>query len=298
MHQFLKCILGMKLYMFRTVPLSIIRSVSLYTQQCYMSYNFADSLWTVQCNFQNLTFMWPCIMINSYNKTNQMHQFLKCILGMKLYMFRTVPLSIIRSVSLYTQQCYMSYNFADSLWTVQCNLQNLTFMWPCIMINSYNKTNQMHQFLKCILEMKLYMFRTVPLSIIRSSSPYTHSNVICHTGFLDSLLWHIPLLCVQWRTADVQKNCPKHVEFHSKNKFEKLVHLVGFIVRINYVRFNSAAELVRQNYVRRGRKRSRLIVEKGRCTHTVQSFPQRIARDVCLMRIKFQHCGFTCFGLL
>jgi len=23
----------------------------------------------------------------------------------------------------------------------------------------------------------------------------------------------------------------KHVEFHSKNKFEKLVHLVGFIIR-------------------------------------------------------------------
>ena len=30
-------------------------------------------------------------------------------------MFRTVPLSIIRSFSLYTQQCYMSYRFADSL---------------------------------------------------------------------------------------------------------------------------------------------------------------------------------------
>jgi hypothetical protein len=28
---------------------------------------------------------------------------------MKLYMFRTVPLSIIRSFSLYTQRCYMSY---------------------------------------------------------------------------------------------------------------------------------------------------------------------------------------------
>ena len=35
---------------------------------------------------------------------------------MKLYMFRTVPLSIIRSFSLYTQQWYMSYRFADSLW--------------------------------------------------------------------------------------------------------------------------------------------------------------------------------------
>jgi len=25
-------------------------------------------------------------------------------------------------------------------------------------------------------------------------------------------------------------NCPKYVEFYSKNKFEKLVHLVDFII--------------------------------------------------------------------
>ena len=31
---------------------------------------------------------------------------------------------------------------------------------------------------------------------------------------------------------DGQGNCPKHLEFYSKNKFEKLVHLVGFIRRI------------------------------------------------------------------
>jgi len=30
---------------------------------------------------------------------------------------------------------------------------------------------------------------------------------------------------------DGQRNSPKHVEFHSKNKFEKLVHLVGFVIR-------------------------------------------------------------------
>jgi len=46
-------------------------------------------------------------------------------------------------------------------------------------------------------------------------------------------VWLIPLLCVQWKTADDgQRNCPKHVGFYSKNKFEKLVHLVGFIVGI------------------------------------------------------------------
>jgi len=42
------------------------------------------------------------------------------------------------------------------------------------------------------------------------------------------------LLCVQWKTPDDgQRNCPKHVEFYSKYKFEKeLVHLFGFIVRM------------------------------------------------------------------
>ena len=44
-----------------------------------------------------------------------MHPFLIFILGMKLYIFRTVPLSIIRTFSLYTQQWYMSYRFDDSL---------------------------------------------------------------------------------------------------------------------------------------------------------------------------------------
>jgi len=62
-----------------------------------------------------LTFRWPCIAINSCNKTNLMHRFLKFIFYIKLYMFRTIPLSNIRSSSLYTQQWYMSHRFADSL---------------------------------------------------------------------------------------------------------------------------------------------------------------------------------------
>jgi len=38
---------------------------------------------------------------------------------------------------------------------------------------------------------------------------------------------------------DGQMNCPKHVQFYSRNEFEKLVHLVGFIIRIlNSVNFN------------------------------------------------------------
>jgi hypothetical protein len=61
--------------------------------------------------------MWPCIVANFLiikptRCTNSQIYF-----GMKLYMFRTVPLSIIRSYSLYTQQWYMSYRFVDSFRT-------------------------------------------------------------------------------------------------------------------------------------------------------------------------------------
>ena len=44
----------------------------------------------------------------------------------ELYMFRTVSLSIIRSFSLYTQQWYMSYRFADSL-RVGCQQTCMTY---------------------------------------------------------------------------------------------------------------------------------------------------------------------------
>ena len=43
------------------------------------------------------------------------------------------------------------------------------------------------------------------------------------------------LLCVQcWTPDDEQSDGPKRVEFYSKNKFEKSVHLVGFIIRTYY----------------------------------------------------------------
>ena len=42
---------------------------------------------------------------------------------------------------------------------------------------------------------------------------------------------------------DGQRNCPKHVDFYSKNKFEKLVRLVGFIIRT----YHNARSSERQN---------------------------------------------------
>ena len=80
------------------------------------------------------------------------------------------------------------------------------------------------------------MFRTVLLSKIRSFSLHTQQWCMSYR-FADSFLASCQhdlyvLLCVQWKTPDDgQRKCPKHVEFYSKNKFEKLLHLVGFVIR-------------------------------------------------------------------
>ena len=158
-----------------------------------------------------------------------MHQFLKSVLKWN-YIFRAVPLSIIRSFPLYTQQWYKSYRFADSLQAGSgCS------------VNEFLIINQLDAPISQIcFEMKLYIFRAVLLSIIRSFPLYTRQRYISYR-FADSLQagseWkHIPLSCVQWETPDDgRRNCPKHVKFHSKNKFEKLVHIVGFY----YKKFNT-----------------------------------------------------------
>ena len=100
---------------------------------------------------------------------------------------------------------------------------------------SYNKTNQMHWFLSYI-----YIWnKTLHVSghfLCPSSgvSHCTHSNTDADSlRAVSKTIWRIPPLCVQWKTPDDgQRDCPRHVEFYSKNKFEKLVHIVGFIIKI------------------------------------------------------------------
>ena len=59
-------------------------------------------------------------------------------------------------------------------------------------------------------------------------------------------------VCIVKTLDDGQRNCTKHVEFYSKNKFEKLVHLVGFIIKIYHdlrslERHNTVEYCYRQN---------------------------------------------------
>ena len=46
------------------------------------------------------------------------------------------------------------------------------------------------------------------------------------------MTYTIAMCTVKKNPDDGQRNCPNHVEFYSKNKLEKLVYLVGFIIRI------------------------------------------------------------------
>ena len=90
---------------------------------------------------------------------------------------------------------------------------------------------------------QIYFWNTT-LHVSDSSSVHRQEFFTVHTAMVHiiQVLWQLArkllqnlyvLLCVQWKTPDDgQRNCPKHVEFYSKNKFVKLVHVVGFIIRI------------------------------------------------------------------
>jgi hypothetical protein len=152
--------------MFRTVPLSIIRSFSLYTQQWCMSYKFADSL---RAGLGGNLFQSPTI--------NQLDALISQIyFGKKFYMFRTVPLSIIRSFSLCTQQWCMSYKFSDSL---RAGSGGNLFQSPTI--------NQLDALIS-----QIYFGRNSTCFgqfLCPSSGIFhcTHSKGVCHTGLLTAV---------------------------------------------------------------------------------------------------------------
>jgi len=101
----------------------------------------------------------------------------------------------------------------------------------------YNK-NQLDALISQIYsDMKLYMFRRVPLSIIRSlftvHSAMVYVIQVCRQ--LSTNLYDIPLLSVQWInswwwTEELSETC----RVSCQNKFVKLVHLVCFII-MNWV---------------------------------------------------------------
>jgi len=121
-------------------------------------------------------------------------------------MFRTFALSIIRSFSLYTQQWYKSHRFSDSLRAGSGQSSVLILLASC------QQTCMTYTIAVCTVKNSWWWKKELSEAVTSWS---------CSQA-LRKPVWHIPLFCVQWNTHDGgQRNCPKHVEFYSKNKFRE-----------------------------------------------------------------------------
>jgi len=200
--------------MFQTVRLSIIRSFSLYTQQWYMSYRFADSL--------RAGSGWNALIsqIYSWNETLHVsesssvhHQEFFTVHTAMVYVIQVCwhLASRIRMERIDFSNLFLEWNptcFGEFL----CPSSGVFHCTHCsgichtgLLTACEQDQDGTHWFLKFILGMKLYMFRTVPLSIIRGFH-CTHSNGICYIGLLTACeqdqdgtqfhpdpVWHIPV---------------------------------------------------------------------------------------------------------
>jgi hypothetical protein len=171
---------------------------------------------------------------------------------------RTFVLKGLLSNHVYVPMCTFWLSTAGSLWlsSISCNqrdiyihvrrsLCNFTFMWPCIVTNFFViKPNRCTNFTNFILSWNSTCFGQFICPSSGVYSLYTQQWYISDR-FVDSFRagsgWNCSsilfLLGSCLRTPDDgQTKCPKHVEFHDKIKFVKLVHLVGFITKkIPYV---------------------------------------------------------------
>jgi len=148
---------------------------------------------------------------------------------------------------------HTNVQFSSRTSSILLLLENSTFVWPCIVTNLFKiKQNRYTNFTN--------LFFRETLHVSDSSSVHYHefihctlSNGICHTGLYTAFeqdqdgtavpswsyskavykpVWHIPLLSVQWInswrwTDELSETC----RVSCQNKFVKLVHLVGFIIK-------------------------------------------------------------------
>jgi hypothetical protein len=135
-----------------------------------------------------------------------MHQFHKFIV-MKLYMFRRVRLSIIRS--LFTVHSEMVY-------VIQVCRQLLS-----------RTRMELLSIIKSLFTVYSAMIHVIQVCRQLLSRTRSCSKAVCTVP-----VWHIPLLIVRWINSwwwmdELSETCRVSWE----NKFVKLVHLVGFITK-------------------------------------------------------------------
>jgi hypothetical protein len=104
----------------------------------------------------------------------------------------------------------------------------------------YNKTNQMHQFPKFTPEWNSTCFGQFVCPSSGVYSLYTQQWYMSYrfvppwscSKAVYKLVWHIPLLSVEWinswwRTDELSETCRVSLQ----NKFVEVVHVVGFIIK-------------------------------------------------------------------
>ena len=140
--------------------------------------------------------------------------------------------------------------FTKQIWKMYGRRKKKNIWIKTVVSFLYNKTNQMHQFLKFTPALNSTCFRAVPLPIIRSLFT-VHSSLVyvIQTTFEQDQdgtavpswscskavfkpVWHIPVPSVQWINSWWwAEELPETCKVSCRRKFGKLVHLVGFVIK-------------------------------------------------------------------
>ena len=147
--------------------------------------------------------------------------------------------------------------------------------------------------------MKLYMFRTVRLSIIGSLFTVHSAMVRAGLGWnsvpswpcsksVYKPVWHIPLLSIQWINSRWWTDeLPETCRVSCQNKFVKLVNVVGFIIKSYGFYSFVLGKWPRGVMISAARQPSKLPVQVGT--------NNQVVRWVSHKRINWSYFAFCCF---
>ena len=139
--------------------------------------------------------------------------YLNIFATLKTYTLQLVPTSLPSLSNLLCTTAHTKH------WDWNATVDLHYFVCACLMINIFGETFLIINHLDGPISQNLFRNETTCFGHFLCPSlgvfHCTHSNGICHTGLLTAVskpVWHIPLLCVRWKTPDDgQRNCPKHV---------------------------------------------------------------------------------------